>query len=266
MSMDWIADPNIWTALLTLTALEIVLGIDNIVFISILTNKLPKHQQERGRITGLGAAMVMRIILLFFASWIVGLTDPIFSVIGRDFSGKDLIMLAGGLFLIGKATMELHDRLEGEEHHTEAKAAASFGAVIGQILLLDAVFSIDSVITAVGMTNVLGVMIAAVVISIIVMIVSANSIAGFVERHPTVKVLALSFLILIGFTLVAEGFHVEIPKGYIYFAMAFSVMVEVINLQIRKKDGERKPIHLRTQFPGQRVVERAGTRSVPAGD
>ena len=159
----------------------------------------------------------------------------------------------------------MHDRLEGEEHHSEAKAVSSFGAVIGQILLLDMVFSIDSVITAVGMTEHLPVMIAAVVISIIVMIVSANSIAGFVEQHPTVKVLALAFLILIGFTLVAEGFHVHIPKGYIYFAMAFSVGVEIINLQIRKKEGERKPIHLRGQFPGQRAVERAGTRSA-AGD
>ena len=263
--MDWISDPNIWTALLTLTALEIVLGIDNIVFISILTNKLPKNQQERGRITGLGAAMIMRIILLFFASWIVGLTDPLFEIAGREFSGKDLIMLAGGLFLIGKATMELHDRLEGEEHHTEATAVSSFGAVIGQIMLLDIVFSIDSVITAVGMTEHLPVMIAAVVISIIVMIASANSIAGFVEQHPTVKVLALSFLIMIGFTLVAEGFEVHIPKGYVYFAMAFSVMVEVINLQIRKKEKAAEPVHLRKYFPGQAAVERAGTRSA-SGD
>lgn len=266
MSFDWLSDPNIWTALLTLTALEIVLGIDNIVFISILTNKLPKDQQERGRLTGLGAAMIMRIILLFFASWIVGLTGTLFSVFDREFSGKDLIMLAGGLFLIGKATMELHDRLEGEEHHTEAKTVSSFGAVIGQILLLDIVFSIDSVITAVGMTEYLGVMIAAVVLSIIVMIVSANSIAGFVEQHPTVKVLALSFLILIGFSLVAEGFHVHIPKGYIYFAMAFSVMVEVINLQIRKKEAKPAPVHLRKSFPGQAAVERAGTRSATSGD
>jgi predicted tellurium resistance membrane protein TerC len=265
--MDWISDPNIWTALLTLTALEIVLGIDNIVFISILTNKLPVSQRERARITGLGAAMIMRIILLFFASWIVGLTDELFSVFDRGFSGKDLIMLAGGLFLIGKATMELHDRLEGEEHHTEAKAVSSFGSVIFQILLLDIVFSIDSVITAVGMTEHLPVMIAAVVISIIVMIASANSIAGFVERHPTVKILALSFLILIGFSLIAEGFHVHIPKGYIYFAMAFSVMVEIINLQIRKKDVDRNPVQLKSEFPGKAAVARAGERgTVQAGD
>jgi predicted tellurium resistance membrane protein TerC len=265
--MDWISDPTIWTALLTLTALEIVLGIDNIVFISILTNKLPENQRERGRIVGLAAAMIMRIILLFFASWIVGLTDELFSILDQGFSGKDLIMLAGGLFLIAKATMELHDRLEGEEHGHEAKGAVSFSSVIFQILLLDVVFSIDSVITAVGMTEHLPVMIAAVVISIIVMIVSANSIAGFVEQHPTVKVLALSFLILIGFTLIAEGFHVHIPKGYIYFAMAFSVMVEVINLQIRKKQGERQPVHLRPSFPGQGAVERAGERrAASSGD
>jgi predicted tellurium resistance membrane protein TerC len=264
--MDWISDPNIWTALLTLTALEIVLGIDNIVFISILTNKLPQSMREKARITGLGAAMIMRIILLFFASWIVGLTDPLFDVFDREFSGKDLIMLAGGLFLIGKATMELHDRLEGEEHHTETKTVSSFGSVIAQIMLLDIVFSIDSVITAVGMTEHLPVMIAAVIISIIVMIASANGIAGFVEQHPTIKVLALSFLILIGTSLVAEGFHVHIPKGYIYFAMAFSVMVEVINLQIRKKEGERKPVHLRAQFPGQRAVERAGQDASGSGD
>jgi predicted tellurium resistance membrane protein TerC len=264
--MDWISDPAIWTALLTLTALEIVLGIDNIVFISILTNKLPKNQQEKGRLVGLGAAMIMRIILLFFASWIVGLTDELFSIFDRGFSGKDLIMLAGGLFLIGKATMELHERLEGEEHTKAAAGVASFGSVIAQIMMLDIVFSIDSVITAVGMTEHLPVMIAAVIISIVVMIVSANSIAGFVEQHPTVKVLALSFLILIGFTLVAEGFHVHIPKGYIYFAMAFSVGVEIINLQIRKKQGERKPVHLRDSFPGQAAVERAGQVPTRSGD
>lgn len=254
--MEWLSDPAIWSALVTLTVLEIVLGIDNIVFISILTNKLPAHQRERGRIVGLAAAMIMRIILLFFASWIVGLTDEIFSIFDRGFSGKDLIMLAGGLFLIAKATMELHEKLEGEEHTQEAGEAASFGGVIFQILLLDVVFSIDSVITAVGMTEHLPVMIAAVVISIIVMIISANSIAGFVEKHPTVKVLALSFLILIGFTLLAEGFHVHVPKGYVYFAMAFSVMVEVINIRIRSKSPE--PTRLKQTFAGQATVERAG--------
>ncbi len=263
--MDWIADPNIWTALVTLTALEIVLGIDNIVFISILTNKLPANQQERGRLVGLGAAMIMRIILLFFASWIVGLTDELFSIFDRGFSGKDLIMLAGGLFLIGKATMELHERLEGEEHEQKVSGVSSFGSVIAQIMLLDIVFSIDSVITAVGMTDFLGVMIAAVIISIIVMIVSANSIAGFVERHPTVKVLALSFLILIGFSLVAEGFDVHIPKGYVYFAMAFSVMVEVVNLRIRTKSTEA-PTHLKGSYAGKHLVENVGQRGPATGD
>lgn len=254
--MEWISDPAIWTALLTLTALEIVLGIDNIIFISILTGKLPPEQQEKGRIIGLTAAMIMRIILLFFASWIVSLVDPLFEIWGREFSGKDLILLAGGLFLIAKATMELHDKLEGEEHSKEVKGAVTFGSVIFQILLLDMVFSIDSVITAVGMTEHLPVMIAAVVISIGVMILSANSIAGFVETHPTIKILALSFLILIGTTLVAEGFGVHVPKGYIYFAMAFSVMVEMINMRVRSKSKE--PTHLKNTFPGKASVERAG--------
>lgn len=200
--------------------------------------------------------MVMRIILLFFASWIVSLTDPLFEIFDREFSGKDLILIAGGLFLLAKATMELHDKLEGEEHETEVKGAVSFGSVIFQILLLDIVFSIDSVITAVGMTEHLPVMIAAVVISIGVMIASANSIADFVEKHPTIKILALSFLILIGTTLVAEGFHVHVPKGYVYFAMAFSVMVELINMRIRTKGPE--PTHLKRTFPGKAAVERAG--------
>lgn len=254
--MEWISDPAIWSALLTLTALEIVLGIDNIIFISILTGKLPENQQEKGRIIGLIAAMVMRIILLFFASWIVGLTDPLFEIFDKELSGKDLILLAGGLFLIAKATMELHDKLEGEEHTKEVKGNVTFGSVITQILMLDIVFSIDSVITAVGMTEHLPVMIAAVVISIGVMIASANSIAGFVEKHPTIKVLALSFLILIGTSLVAEGLHFHVPKGYIYFAMAFSIMVELINMRIRSKAPE--PAHLKNTFPGRASVERAG--------
>lgn len=254
--MEWLSDPAIWTALVTLTLLEIVLGIDNIIFISILTGKLPPEQQEKGRIVGLAAAMLMRITLLFFASWIVGLTDELFSIFDRGFSGKDLILLAGGLFLIAKATMELHDKLEGEEHTQEVKGTVTFGSVIGQILLLDIVFSIDSVITAVGMTEHLPVMIAAVVISIGVMMASASSIAGFVETHPTIKILALSFLILIGFTLVAEGFHVHVPKGYIYFAMAFSVMIELINMKIRSKSSE--PTVLKSTFPGEAAVERVG--------
>jgi len=261
--MEWISDPAIWTALVTLTLLEIVLGIDNIIFISILTGKLPEHQRERGRIVGLSAAMVMRIVLLFFASWIVSLTDPLFEIFDHSFSGKDLILIGGGLFLLAKATMELHDKLEGEEHGHEVKGKVSFGGVIFQILLLDVVFSIDSVITAVGMTEHLPVMIAAVVISIGVMIASANSIAGFVERHPTIKILALSFLILIGTTLVAEGFHVHVPKGYVYFAMAFSVMVELINMRIRSKSKE--PTQLKQSFPGLATVKRAA-RPGQSGD
>lgn len=254
--MEWLSDPTIWSALVTLTLLEIVLGIDNIVFISILTNKLPPHQQQQGRLVGLSAAMIMRIILLFFASWIVGLTDELFSIAGRGFSGKDLIMLTGGLFLIAKATMELHEKLEGEEHDQATSGSVTFASAILQIMLLDIVFSIDSVITAVGMTEHLPVMIAAVIISIIVMMASAGSISGFVERHPTVKVLALSFLILIGFTLVAEGFHVHVPKGYVYFAMAFSVMVEILNIRIRGRSSQ--PAQLKQTFAGQATVERAG--------
>ncbi len=261
--MEWLSDPTIWTALLTLTLLEIVLGIDNIIFISILTGKLPENQRERGRIIGLSAAMLMRIILLFFASWIVSLTDPLFTILDRSFSGKDLILIAGGLFLLAKATMELHDKLEGEEHGHEVKGTVTFASVIFQILLLDAVFSIDSVITAVGMTEHLPVMIAAVVISIGVMIISANSIAGFVEKHPTIKVLALSFLILIGTTLIAEGFHVHVPKGYVYFAMAFSIMVELINMRIRTNAKEKTV--LKHTFPGKAAVERAG-RGGAAGE
>lgn len=257
--MEWISDPTIWTALVTLTLLEIVLGIDNIIFISILTGKLPENQREKGRIVGLSAAMVMRIVLLFFASWIVSLTDELFSIFDRGFSGKDLILLGGGLFLIAKATMELHDKLEGDEHEQKVSGSVTFGSVIFQILLLDIVFSIDSVITAVGMTDHLPVMIAAVVISIGVMIASANSIAGFVETHPTIKVLALSFLILIGFTLVAEGFAVHVPKAYIYFAMAFSIVIELINMRIRSKSDQ--PTHLKKTFPGKASVERAGSGS-----
>lgn len=254
--MDWLTDPTIWSALITLTVLEIVLGIDNIVFISILTNKLPKEQQQRGRTVGLAAAMVMRIILLFFASWIVGLTDPWFSIAGHELSGKDLILLTGGLFLIYKATTELHDKLEGAEHeHGTAAGTVTFGSAIAQIMVLDIVFSIDSVITAVGMTHHLPVMIAAVMIAVGVMIIASGPIANFVETHPTVKVLALSFLILIGFTLIAESFHVHVPKGYIYFAMAFSVMVEFLNIRI---GGHGEPAKLKQTYVGESVVDRAG--------
>ena len=264
--MDWITDPTIWGALLTLTALEIVLGVDNIIFISILTGKLPADQQERARYLGLGAAMVMRIILLFFASWIIGLTADIFTLFGHGFSGRDLILLVGGLFLLAKATMELHEKLEGHEETKAGAGTASFAAVIAQIMALDIVFSIDSVITAVGMADELAVMVAAVVIAVGVMLFAANPIATFVERHPTVKVLALSFLILIGFSLVAEGFEQHIPKGYIYFAMAFSVMVEMINLRVRAKAVPEEPVHLRHSFAGKTAVERAGVRASTSAD
>ena len=222
-------------ALVTLTVLEVVLGIDNVIFISILAGKLPAADQERARRVGLMGAMVMRILLLMSIAWIVRLTAPLFTVLGHAFSGRDLILSIGGLFLIYKATHEIHDRLEGEEGQVSARVAPSFGAVIGQIMLLDIVFSLDSVITAVGMADDLSIMITAVVVAVGIMMFSAGTVSGFVERHPTVKVLALSFLLLIGFSLIADGFGVHIPKGYIYFAMGFSVFVEAINLRTKRK-------------------------------
>jgi len=241
--LDWITSPEIWIALLTLTVLEVVLGIDNIIFISILTGKLPEHQQERGRILGLSAAMIMRILLLLSIGWIIQLEDPLFEIVDHEFSGRDLILLAGGLFLLGKATWEIHERLEGHADGRQAGAVASFGAVIFQIMLLDIVFSIDSVITAVGMTEHIPVMIAAVIIAILVMMVSSGSVAGFVNRHPSVKMLALAFLLLIGMTLVAEGLGQHIPKGYVYFAMGFSVFVEFLNLSVRRPAAEPVRLH-----------------------
>jgi predicted tellurium resistance membrane protein TerC len=246
--MDWLTDPEIWIALLTLTTLEVVLGIDNIVFISILSSKLPAHQQARGRQIGLGLAMVTRILLLLSISWVIGLTEPWFSVIGKEFSGRDLILIGGGLFLLGKATFEIHEKLEGEEAHGPTAAAAGFTSVIVQILLLDLVFSLDSVITAVGMADEVGVMIAAVVIAVGVMLVSARTISDFVNLHPTVKMLALSFLLLIGMSLVAEGWDLHIPKGYIYFAMGFSIFVEVLNLRLRTRRAAQHPVELRPTF------------------
>lgn len=234
-------------ALLTLTVLEIVLGIDNIVFISILSGKLPEEQRARARFLGLGAAMVGRVALLFAISWVIGLTAPLITVFGYTLSGRDLILLAGGLFLLWKATTEIHHRLEGEpQEHSEPKRAPSFAAVIAQILLLDIVFSLDSVITAVGMADDLWVMVTAVIIAVLIMMVGAGPISDFVEEHPTVKMLALSFLLLIGVSLVAEGAGQHIPKGYIYFAMAFSVLVELLNLRVAAvKARPRKPVHLR---------------------
>lgn len=249
--MEFLADPNVWIAFATLTLLELVLGIDNVIFISILSGKLPEEQRAKARYIGLALALVMRVILLFSLSWVIGLTQPLFTVLGKGLSGKDLVLLIGGLFLIAKSTHEIHGSLEGEEGHGSKKTYAGFVSVIIQIVLLDIVFSLDSVITAVGMISTtygdfgIWIMIGAVVISIIAMMLFAGPIGSFVQRHPTIKMLALSFLLLIGVMLVAEGFHQTIPKGYIYFAMAFSVLVEILNMRLRKKPD---PIHLHNAY------------------
>ncbi len=253
--MEFLADPQVWIALATLTLLELVLGIDNIIFISILSGKLPKDQQPTARFVGLSLALVMRVILLFSLSWIIGLTEPLLTVFGRSFSGRDLVLLIGGLFLIGKSTHEIHGSLEGVEGAQSKKVFASLTSVIIQITLLDIVFSLDSVITAIGMVKELWVMIVAVVISIIAMMFFAKPIGEFVEKHPSIKMLALSFLLLIGFTLTAESFHVEIPKGYIYGAMAFSVFVEVLNMQLRKRG---KPVDLREAYSEVEMPDQSG--------
>ena len=243
--MEWMTSAEGWIALLTLTVLEIVLGIDNIVFISILAGKLPPAQRERARKMGLSLAMLIRIGLLLSITWVMRLTTPLVAVIGQEISGRDLILIVGGLFLIAKSTFEIHDKLEASEGHASARVVASFAAVIIQILLLDIVFSLDSVITAVGMANDIAVMVLAVMIAVGVMLVSSSAIGEFVERHPTVKMLALSFLLLIGMSLMAEGFDQHIPKGYIYFAMGFSVFVEMINLRIRARS---TPLHLHQRY------------------
>jgi predicted tellurium resistance membrane protein TerC len=243
--IDWLMNPQTWIALVTLTSLEVVLGVDNVIFVSILAGKLPKAQQPRARRLGLFLAMFMRIALLLSLSWLIRLTAPLFGLLGHEFSGRDLILVIGGLFLIGKSTYEIHDKLEGEEGHESARVAASFASVILQVMLLDIVFSLDSVITAVGMANDLAVMVTAVVCSVAVMMVSADGVAAFVDKHPTVKMLALSFLLLIGVSLVADGMHQHIPKGYIYFSMAFSVFVEMINLRVRARV---KPVELRHSY------------------
>lgn len=242
--MDWLFEPQSWIALATLTALEIVLGVDNIIFISILTGKLPADEQGKGRTIGLMLAMLMRIALLFSLTWVMGLTKPLFSLLQHDISGRDLILILGGLFLLAKSTHEIHDKLEGDEAHGgPGRRAVSFWSVIIQIMLLDIVFSLDSVITAVGMSDQIAVMVLAVMIAVGFMMIFSGNISQFVHKHPTVKILALSFLLLIGVNLMAEGFHQHIPKGYIYFAMAFSVFVEMLNLKIRTSKAH--PVELR---------------------
>jgi predicted tellurium resistance membrane protein TerC len=257
--MDWLTDPQAWIAFITLFALELVLGVDNVVFISILAGKLPADQRPRARTVGLAVAVLSRILLLFSLSWIISLTAPLFTVFKYDISWRDIILILGGLFLLGKSTHEIHQKLEGGEGQASARVKVSFAGVIVQILLLDVVFSLDSVITAVGMVDQLAIMIAAVVIAAVVMILTASPLGNFVDHHPTIKMLALSFLLLIGFTLIVEGLHQHIPKGYIYFAMGFSIFVELLNLRLRKAHAEPVKLH-------QPYVSEAAQGFAPAKD
>jgi predicted tellurium resistance membrane protein TerC len=243
--MEWLSSPEIWLSLLTLTALEIVLGIDNLVFIAVLVEKLPKDQQPRARRLGIIMALIPRLLLLLAIAWIIGLTEPLFTLFGHGFSGRDLILCAGGLFLIYKATHEIHDSLEGDEGEASAKVLATMAAVVTQITILNVVFSIDSVVTAIGMANEIWIMAVAIILSMAVMLAAAGPVAGFIEHHPTVKMLALAFLLLIGTTLIADSFGVHVPKGYIYAAMGFSVFVEALNLAHRRR---AKPVHLRQAY------------------
>jgi len=241
--MEWLINPETWIALITLTALEIVLGIDNIIFISILVGRLPHKQRNKARIFGLGLAMITRIILLLAITWVMKLTSPLFKVLTQEISGRDIILILGGLFLLWKSTREIHDSLEGEEAVITAKIAVSFIGVLTEIALLDIIFSLDSVITAVGLVKNVTVMILAIVVAIVVMMFSSGAIGDFVEKHPTIKMLALSFLVMIGVTLIAEGFKFHIPRGYIYFAMAFSVTVEMLNMRVRKRAAHPVKLH-----------------------
>jgi len=243
--MDWLGEPEAWIGFVTLAVLEIVLGIDNLIFISILVGKLPARDQPLARRLGLALAMIGRIGLLLSLSWVVRLTRPLFTVVGQDISGRDLVLIVGGLFLLAKSTHEIHDRLEGEEGHASARIAPSFTSVLIQVMLLDLVFSLDSVITAVGMVDRISVMVAAVVTAVAVMMVFAGKVSDFIHRHPSVKMLALSFLLMIGVMLIAEGFDQHIPKGYVYFSMAFSVFVEALNIRMRRK---AVPVHLHEPY------------------
>ena len=248
---DWMAHSEMWIALGTLTALEIVLGVDNIIFISVLVGRLPQHQRDLARRVGLGLAMIARLGLLFSISSVMGLTSPLFTVLSHAISGRDLILVVGGLFLLAKATHEIHESLEGTDELNPSAGSASFGMMLFQITLLDIVFSLDSVITAVGLVEDVSVMAMAIIIAVLVMMVAARSIGAFVDTHPTIKILALSFLILVGVTLMVEGFDVHVPKGYIYFAMAFSVAVEMINLRIRARTSP--PIKLHNRYAGEKT-------------
>jgi predicted tellurium resistance membrane protein TerC len=245
--MSWVSDPQAWIALFTLTAIEIVLGIDNIIFISILVGRLPTAQQARARTLGLTGAMLTRILLLLSLTWIMRLTAPLFTILGNEISGRDLILLAGGLFLLAKSTLEIHEKLEGHAENAGRGRVAKFWSVVVQILILDIVFSLDSVVTAIGLANHLPVMILAIIVAVGVMMVAAGAVNRFIERHPTIKMLALSFLLLIGLALIGEGLDVHIPKGSIYFAMAFSVFVELLNLKVRGKP--ERPVKLRSGGP-----------------
>ncbi len=262
--MEFLLNAEALAALATLTALEIVLGIDNIIFISILTGKLPRHKQAKARIVGLGFAMFSRIALLLSLTWMMKLTSPLFSVLDNEISGRDLILIVGGLFLLGKSTMEIHERLEGVEGQTSTRAVSSFAALIVQIMLLDIVFSLDSIITAIGMARDLWVMVSAVVLAVGFMMVFSSKVSDFVDRHPTIKILALSFLILIGVALIGDGMEMHIPKGYIYFAMAFSVAVEMVNMRIRGTDGTPVRLHGPADGPGY-APERGGRKRKQSG-
>jgi predicted tellurium resistance membrane protein TerC len=254
--MEWLLQPETWIAFLTLVVLELVLGVDNVIFISILSGKLPEDQQGRARTTGILAAVITRVLLLLSLSWIIGLDDPFFTLWGFDATGKDVVLVAGGLFLLWKSTHEIHQKLEGVEGHASTKIRAQFWGVIVQIMLLDIVFSLDSIITAVGMIDAdkIILMIAAVVVSAIVMVFTSGPLSRFVERHPTIKMLALSFLLMIGFTLVVEGLHQHIPKGYIYFAMGFSVLVEMLNLRMARKGAVVRPVNLRDAYKASELT------------